>query len=140
MDGLICDAYLTDINSSFDKDLPELSYQKTNNCQDIRNLTTNYSSENFWYEIAVHLLKNKYFNHMQTSEKRIAPVERSDLINKFIYGTDKNFISSKILPNAPQSEDITEPNCSGITKLHNWDRIDQTALIGFFGSGNHMLW
>ena len=73
-------------------------YQKTNNCYDIRNLTRNYGSENFWYEIAVHLLKNKYFKHLQKNEKKIVQVKRNDLVNmQKVYGTEQNFISSKIL-------------------------------------------
>ena len=138
-DALICDVYLTGINSSLDKEFPKLLYQKTNNCHDISNLTRNYGSENFWYEIADHLLKNRYFKHLQTSEKRIVPLARSTLANtNLLYGKEENFISTKILPNVPQ-HNLTL-NCSGITKLQKWERFDRTALIGFYGSGNHMLW
>ena len=57
-----------------------------------------------------------------------------------MYGEEDKFIASKIIPNVPSDQKVATLNCTGISKLQQWDQSNQTAFIGFYGSGNHMMW
>ena len=104
-ENLICDIHLTGINFSLDQ-LPEPTYHKTNKCYDISHLTKR-GSDNFWYEPAVHLLNNPYFQHIQENEKTFVPVDRNTLVNtKIVYGNEDKFIAEKILPNVERYPDF----------------------------------
>ena len=98
-----------------------------------------FHSENFWYEPTLHLLHNKYFGQKQKLRKElIQTIPRKDVANiYFMYGSEENFVNTKIYPNVPDSE--LRPNCSGISLLQQRSSTSQAALIGFFGSGNHMM-
>ena len=129
--SLLCDIQLSDVSLAHDLPLP--SYYDTKSCLDVEDKLTNYhlGSDNFWYETALYLVNNKYFNHLQQQRKKFSPVVRSTVDNiSYLYGDEDNFIASKILPNVPEDPKVQKPSCSGISKLQKWDGDNQTALIG----------
>ena len=92
--------------------------------------------DNFWYESAIHLLEK---GHKLKKKKFRAP-RRQRVVNvENIYGSEENFISTKIDPNVPQN--VIKPNCTGIShiKFASQQHREQSAFIGFYGSGNHMM-
>ena len=97
--------------------------------------------ELFWYEAARHLLANSYFRHLQNKKYSKMPQQRErDRVSliEFLYGTEENFLNTKIYPNITGTSH--RPNCSGISRLNNSPSSQQqTAFVGFYGSGNHML-
>ena len=99
--------------------------------------------ENFWYEQARHLLASQYFKHLQQRKyARIPQLRERDQVShiEFLYGTEENFLNTKIYPNITGASN--RPNCSGISRLNNSPSSSskqQTAFVGFYGSGNHML-
>ena len=97
--------------------------------------------DNFWYEQARHLLASPYFKHLQDKKYSKMPQQRErDHIShiEFLYGTEENFLNRKIYPNITATSN--RPNCSGVSKLNDSPSPKkQTAFVGFYGSGNHML-
>ena len=71
-------------------------------------------------------------------KKLIQGVPRKDVANiYFMYGNEENFVTSKIYSNVPDG--VRRPECKGIALLNKRSSASQAALIGFFGSGNHMM-
>ena len=83
---------------------------------------------------------------------RHAREERSSLANLEMYGGEEEFISQQIRPNLPlRSESglqivnlflftsLAALNCSGLTQLQTIHSANQTAIVGFFGSGSHLM-
>ena len=132
----ICNVILNDI--SLDKEIPIPVYSIKIGCLAIK-IQQHLHSENFWYEPTLHLLHNKYFGQkLKLRKKLIQSVPRKDVANVyFMYGSEENFVNAKIYPNVPYGE--FRPNCSSISLLQKRSSTSQAALIGFFGSGNHMM-
>ena len=97
--------------------------------------------DNFWYEQARHLLSSKYFKHLQAAKySKMPQLRERDHVShiEFLYGTEENFLNTKLYPNITGTSN--RPNCSGISRLNSSPSAkQQTAFVGFYGSGNHML-
>ena len=109
-------------------------------------------SGSFWYEPAYYLLNNQQFkieNQNLKSKKYTTGFRRQTVINIQMYGSEENFLSTKIYPNIPTNQQNNQTtdlplrnlNCSGVTWLTEVrpPHMAQVAWVGFWGSGNHMM-
>ena len=106
-------------------------------------------SGNFWYESAFYLLNNQQFkieNQSHKKKKYSSGSRRPTVLNVQMYGSEENFLSTKIYPNIPtnnQSKDlpVRDLDCRGVSWLTGLrpPHIAQVAWVGVWGSGNHMM-
>ena len=131
-----CDVGLQQVLFSAGLAVPEFSQVEECSVQVRRSWTS--QQDKFWYDEARHLLSNIYFKHLQARKySKMPQLRERDQVShiEFLYGTEENFLNTKIYPNITGTS-----NCSGISRLNNSPSSkQQTAFVGFYGSGNHML-
>ena len=135
-----CDVGIQEVLFSPGLALPRISQSAHCTRQVLRELLAS-RQDNFWWEQARHLLANQYFRHLQQRKySRMSQLRERDQVSHIdlLYGTEENFLNTKIYPNMTGTSN--RPNCSGISRLNNSPASKhQTAFVGFYGSGNHML-
>lgn len=157
-DHHICDMDMEkiDFNSNI---FPIPQFTNINECRNIDKLGTVYSG-NFWYESAFYLLNNQRFKseHQKIKKKNYSTgSRRKTVINVQMYGSEQNFLSTKIYPNIPKCQQnltlegenhhstclpaVKQLDCKGVTWLAGVrpPNMTQAAWVGFWGSGNHMM-